>query len=140
MPAWPRWHDPDWWRNYWIDVRPRLLWLEVRSQGLHLRWGVPAWAIEETLRALALTIPWLLWLLQRLPGGERRFRLLRGRLRLQVDGGGASVAPPWAGTVALLEGAGEGVLRLPPGEPFIDIETPAGGPGGRSLRVRVLCL
>ena len=140
MLPWPRWHSLEWWRGYWSDLRPRLLWLEVRGHGLHLRWGVPAWAIEEALRALALTLPWVLWSLQRLPVGSRRYRLLAGRLRLAFGGGGSPSPAPWSQTLELLTGEWEEVLRLPAGEPFIEIEMPASARDGRTLRVRVICL
>ena len=134
-----RWHDPAWWRNYWFDVRPRLLWLEVRGRGIHLRWGMPAWALEETLRGLALMLPWLWWALQRIPGAARRVRVAGGRFRRRAAARGAPDPAPWALTWALLARGGEGMLLLPSGEPLFDLEvgTRAAVP---TLRVRLLCL
>jgi len=135
-----RWRDFAWWRSYWFDVRPRLLWLEVRGRGIHLRWGMPAWALEETLRGLALTLPWLWWALQRLPGGTRRFQLQGGRFHLRWSGEGPPGPAPWGLTWAILTGVGEGMLRLPPGEPFLDLEVGAGTAAVPTVRVRLLCL
>lgn len=130
----PRWGDRRWWRDYWFDVRPRMLWIDIRNERLHLRWGVPAWALEETVRALALITLWLSWLAQRIPSGARALTVERGRHRLPINRRSPPGPAPWGITWALLEGVGEGMLRLPPGVPFIEIQA------GRSLRVRVLCL
>ena len=48
----PRWGDPGWWARYWDDVRPRLLWLRIDADKVRIRWGMPEWALEESLRAL----------------------------------------------------------------------------------------
>lgn len=137
MLRWPRWDDPAWWRAYWDDVRPRLLWLRIDADRVRLRWAVPVWAVEESLRALLLGGPWVLWFLRHLPlplrwRTRRSFR--RGRFDLDLDLAGPPGRAPWAAGRALLEGAGEGMLRLPAGEPFVRVEA------GRGVRIEIVSL
>jgi hypothetical protein len=125
MLQWPRWDDPRWWNRYWADVRPRLLWLRLDADRVRIRWGVPVWALEESLRALLLLGPWVLWFVRHLPlkaRGERRREFARGRFRLRLDLTGDPGPAPWHTARALLEGDGEGMLQLPPGESFIHIQ------------------
>jgi hypothetical protein len=131
----PRWDDPGWWARFWDDVRPRLLWLRLDADRVHLRWAAPVWALEESLRALVLVGPWFLWIARHLPLPLRmkasgRFR--RGRLHLDLDLAGEPGPPPWHTARALLEGAGDGMLRLPAGVPFVHIEA------GRDVRIEIV--
>lgn len=117
----PRPSDPAWWRAYAHDVRPRMLMLHVRADRVRLRWGVPVWALEETLRAVLLVGPWALWVARCAP------RAWRGGWHGTVgsfsfDLRGAAGTPPWPALRALLEGQG-GWLDLPDGEPFVQIVT-----------------
>ncbi len=135
MTSWPRWGEAEWWARYWGDVRPRLLWLRLEADKVRIRWGVPVWALEETLRAVLLIGPWVLWTLRHLPIKARtrasgEFR--RGRFRLDLDLSGKPGPAPWHTALALLEGAGEGMLLLPPGEPFVHIEA------GDGVRIQII--
>ena len=135
MPQAPRWHEPDWWARYWDDARPQLLWLRLEAGKVRIRWGVPVWALEESLRAVFLLGPWVLWFARHLPIKPRsravgEFR--RGRLRLALDLSGEPGPAPWHTVRALLEGTGEGMLRLPSGEPFVHIEA------GRDVNIRIV--
>jgi hypothetical protein len=131
----PRWNDPAWWAGYWDDVRPRLLWLRLDADRFRLRWGVPVWALEESLRALFLLGPWFLWIARQLPiplrtKAKGEFR--RGRFHLELDLSGEPGPAPWHTLRALLEGAGDGMLRMPSGEPFVHIEA------GREVRIEIV--
>ncbi len=125
MQSWPRWGEADWWVRYLDDVRPRLLWLRLEADKVRIRWGVPVWALEESLRALLLLGPWALWIARHLPTKARAKasgEFKRGRFRLDLDLSGEPGPAPWHTAIALLEGAGEGMLRLPSGEPFVHVE------------------
>ncbi len=131
----PRWGEVAWWARFWDDVRPRLLWLRLDADRVRLRWAAPVWALEESLRALVLVGPWFLWIARHLPLPLRtkasgRFR--RGRFHLDLDLAGEPGPPPWHTARALLEGAGDGMLRLPAGVPFVHIEA------GRDVRIEIV--
>jgi len=131
----PRWRDPAWWATYWDDVRPRLLWLRLDADRVRIRWVMPVWALEESLRAVFLLGPWVLWLARHLPAALRRSlsgEVRRGRFRIGLDLAGEPGPPPWHTARALLEGAGEGMLRLPIGEPFVRVEA------GRDVRIEIV--
>lgn len=117
----PRWQDPAWWRAYARDVRPRLLLLRVRADKVHFRWAVPVWALEETLRAVLLVGPWVLWVARCAPRPWRA--RWRGRVgAMTFDFSGPAGTPPWPALHALLEGRG-GWFDLPEGEPFVHVDT-----------------
>jgi hypothetical protein len=131
----PRWGDAGWWARTWADARPRLLWLRIDAERVRIRWGMPVWALEESLRALFLLGPWFLWFARHLPMRLRRNlsgRVRGARFRLQIDLSGEPGPPPWEAGRALLEGAGEDMLRLPPGEPYVHIEA------GRDVRIEIV--
>ena len=116
----PRWSDPAWWRAYAHDVRPRMLLLHVRADRVRLRWGVPAWALEEVLRAVLLVGPWALWVARCAPRPWRaRWHGTVGGLAFDLRE--AAGTPPWPALLALLE-PHAGWLDLPDGEPFVHIE------------------
>jgi hypothetical protein len=131
----PRWGDAAWWARAWDDARPRLLWLRLDADRFRIRWGMPVWALEESLRAVFLLGPWVLWFARHLPLAWRSGmsgRVRRARFRLAIDLSGEPGPAPWAAGRALLEGAGEGMLRLPPGEPYVHIEA------GRDVRIEIV--
>ncbi len=118
----PRWRDPAWWRTVGDDLRPRLLVLHVRADGVHLRWAVPVWALQESLRAVLLVTPWLLWVARCAPAEWRR--TWHGRTAgFDWDLRGPAGRPPWVAGRALLEGDGADAFALPAGEPFVRVET-----------------
>jgi len=131
----PRGGDAAWWARAWDDARPRLLWLRLDADRFRIRWGMPVWALEESLRAVFLLGPWVLWFARHLPASLRRGmsgRVRRARFRFEIDLSGEPGPAPWAAGRALLEGAGEGMLRLPPGEPYVHIEA------GRDVRIEIV--
>lgn len=116
----PRLSDPAWWRAYVRDVRPRMMLLQVRAERIHVRWGVPVWALEETLRAVLLVGPWALWVARCAPKSWRTgWHGAVGSVAFDLRG--AAGTPPWPALRALLEQQG-GWLDLPDGEPFVQIE------------------
>lgn len=130
LPAFlPPWEEPGWWERYLEDVRPRLVLLRLRIDRVDVRWGVPLWALEESLRFVVLTLPWLFYGARRLPA-RWRGPLVRSK-RMARWSTERSQRPPWHALVALLEGYGDGMLRLERGEPFVLVE--AGADGRRVL-------
>lgn len=84
-------------------LRPRFLVVRIRAKGIHLRWAIPAWAVEEVLRFALRIAPLLpLW-----RGSRRLARPRDGTLLQTLDG--------FFGERKL--------LTLPPGEPYVSIET-----------------
>lgn len=72
LPAFlPPWEEPAWWERYLEDVRPRLVLLRLRIDRVDVRWGVPLWALEESLRFVVLTLPWIFYGARRLPARWR---------------------------------------------------------------------
>jgi hypothetical protein len=104
--------------------------LRVRVERVSIRWATPLWAFEETLRFLLLLLPWIGYAWRWLP---RRWRdeLAREdrRARFVIE---PPAAVPWHALEALLDGHGEGLLRLPSGEPFVLVDV-----GSGSTRVHV---
>jgi hypothetical protein len=121
LPEWlPPWDEPGWWDRYWRDVRPRMLLLRIRALRFDLRWGVPLWAIEESLRFALLVLPWVAYGWRWIPERWRTELARPGRrARIVIE---PTDRPPWPALLALLEGHGEGMLRLEPGEPFVLVE------------------
>jgi hypothetical protein len=131
----PRWGDGAWWARAWADARPRLLWLRLDADRVRIRWGMPVWALEESLRAVLP--PRSVGPLVRPPpaavaSGEHERPGAAGPPPLAFDLSGDPGPPPWEAGRALLEGAGEGMLRLPPGEPYVLIEA------GRDVRIEIV--
>ena len=116
----PRWDDPGYWERYLDDLKPRFVLVRIEAGRVRLRWGVPLWPFEETLRFGLLLLPWLAWAWQWAPRAWRE-ELARPerRARFVLE---PPVRPPWTALEALLDGHGEGLLRLPSGEPFVQIE------------------
>jgi hypothetical protein len=120
----PQWDDPAWWSRYWDDVRPRFVLVRIRAERIHLRWGMPLWAVEESLRLVLLALPWVAYAWRWLP--ERwRAELARPdrRIRIAIE---PTTRPPWHTLVALLQGHGEGMLRMERGLPFVQVEAASG--------------
>lgn len=120
----PRWGDPEWWRQSWIEGRPRLLAMDVRVQRFRLRWAMPAWALEESLRGAALLALWGGYALARFAPRQRQHAALRRWLP----------GAPWGALLVLLEGVGEGVLALPHREPLLQVSV------GRDVDIRVVSI
>jgi hypothetical protein len=116
----PAWDDPGFWQRYWDDVRPRFLFVSLRAERFRFGWGIPLSVVEDLLRFVLLALPWFGYAWRGVPKGWRD-ELARPdrRWRIAVD---PPRRAPWPALVALLEGHGEGMLRLPPGEPFVVIE------------------
>jgi hypothetical protein len=125
----PPWDDPGFWQRYWEDVRPRFLVVQLRAERVRLRWGMPLWVVEELLRFGLLALPWVAYGWRVLPRPWRD-ELARPDRRWRVELEGPRW-PPWPALVALLEGHGEGMLRLPPGEPFVLVEA------GEDVRIEI---
>jgi hypothetical protein len=133
LPAWvPRWEESAWWERYWQDVRPRLVLVRIKVERIDIRWGVPLWALEESLRFVLLTLPWVAYGWRWLPP-RWRSELARPerRARIAIE---PTTTPPWSSFVALLEGYGDGMLRLESGEPFVSVEA---GDGGKRVFVEI---
>ena len=102
-------------RAYVEELRPRFFVVRVRAKGRDLRWAVPAWAIEEPIRFALRLMPLAprvaRYLPTRIAGPLRRFAAPSGRRR----------------TLELLDEFFSerhcDLLTLPPGEPFVSIET-----------------
>lgn len=118
----PRWDDPGYWARFLDDLRPRFVVVRIRSGRLGLRWGVPLWAVEESLRFVLLALPWLAYAWRAAPERWRREPSRPGRRHRVVPPARA----PWGALHALLEGHGRGVLRMDPGVPFVHVEAKGG--------------
>ena len=95
-------------RCYLDDLRPRLLTFRLRVKGLHLRWAIPLWAVEEIV-LFALKLAPLLPVLARY-----------ARRNPSPDFGEFDVA---GFLVGLLSEEGRNTLRLPPDKAFVVVET-----------------
>lgn len=116
----PNWGDPRFWERAWDDLRPRFVLVRLEAGRVRLRWGVPLWPIEETLRFTLLVLPWLAYAWQWAPRAWRDELARPGRrARFVLE---PPVRAPWPALEALLDGHGEGLLRLPSGEPFVQIQ------------------
>ncbi len=115
----PRWGDPGFWERAWDDLRPRFVLVRFEVGRRRFRWGVPLWPFEETLRFGLLVLPWLAFAWQWAPRHWREELARPGRkARFVIE---PPIKPPWTALEALLDGHGEGLLRLPSGEPFVQI-------------------
>lgn len=126
----PRWGDPAFWVAAWDDLRPRFVLLHLEVGRMRLRWGSPLWPFEETLRFGLLALPWVAYAWRWMPRAWRDELARPGRkARFVIE---PPVGPPWSALEALLDGHGEGMLRLPSGEPFVQIDVV-----DRAERVRI---
>jgi hypothetical protein len=115
----PNWGDPRFWERVWDDLRPRFVLVRLEVGRRRLRWGVPLWPFEETLRFGLLALPWFAYAWQWAPRAWRQELAREGRrARFVIE---PPVRVPWPALEALLDGHGEGLLRLPSGEPFVQI-------------------
>jgi hypothetical protein len=129
----PRWSDAAYWRAVWDDLRPRFVLVRVDVGGRSLRWGVPLWPFEETLRFALLVLPWLAYAWRRAPASWRARAAVPLRRGWLVAG--AAGPAPWRALAALLDGQGEGMLRLPAGSPFVQLEA---ADGEDAVRIEIL--
>ncbi len=128
----PGWSDVTYWEAVWDDLRPRFVVVRVDVGAWHLRWAVPLWPFEELLRFGLLALPWVAYAWQWAPASWRQ-ELARPerRARFVVE---PPLRAPWPALEALLDGHGEGLLRLPSGSPFIQIEA-ADGEGAVRIEI-----
>ncbi len=126
----PNWGERAAWEHLWADLRPRFVVVRLEIGRRRFRWGVPLWPFEETLRFGLLALPWVAYTWQWAPA-RWRAELARPerRARFVVE---PPLGVPWSALEALLDGHGEGMLHLPRGEPFIEIEA-----GDRDGDVRI---
>lgn len=127
-------------REYWEDIRPRIVLLRVRTGSINIVWGVPLWAIEEVIAfavGAALLVRAALPLLPpswRDRAGEPLRKLgvfsLSWQANAELHEEGIAQADARSSAAArdvyalLNEFAGgslSGLLRLPPGEPYVKV-------------------
>lgn len=102
-------------QDYVQELMPRFLVVRLRAKGVGFRWAVPSWAIEEVMR----------FALRAAPLTPRAIGLLPDRLSHRIR----RFVPRTGGrrTLALLDEffseRHRDLLVLPPGEPFVAIET-----------------
>ncbi|NLG09259.1 MAG: hypothetical protein GX560_08425 [Deinococcales bacterium] len=122
-------------RAYLDEVRPRFLVLRVRAERVNLVWGFPLWALEEVVAFVLGATALLNAALPLLPASWRA--RLRGGVRVGGRsfelGAAAAAAPAPTGerlalgrVLELLNDLAAGslrdVLRLPPGEPYVEVD------------------
>ena len=106
--------DAEGWRSYLEELRPRFVIFRLATGRVRIFWGVPLWALEQTV-SLALRL---------LPLLPHLTPLLPARVRPQLARwGGGSQSALIAALELLLSEPWHDLLRLPPGEPFVSIET-----------------
>jgi hypothetical protein len=100
-----------------MPLAPLLL-LDLRVNRFALRWFCPAWAIDETLRALALLLPWIAWLARR---SGVAGRITAPRALHHALFAGPAGPPPW---FTLHDALRRDPIpwRPPSGEPLVSIE------------------
>lgn len=106
--------DEGGWRDYLEELRPRFVGFRLVTGKVRIVWGVPLWALEETVSLLLRLLPLLPHLAPLLPGRARRV--------VSAWSGGASETLVPA-LEALLSQPWHDLLRLPSGEPLVSVET-----------------
>lgn len=101
-------------RAYLAELIPRFLVLKIRAKGVHLRWAVPSWALEEILRFALRVAPLVPAIVRILP--EKAARSVR---RFAPSNAGRNA---WAVLDAFFSEEHRDLLVLPPGEPLVAIE------------------
>jgi hypothetical protein len=118
--AWPKlpaWHQRAWWRAFLADLRPAMVGVKVVASGVRIRWLLPMAAIGFSLQAALLVVALAALLPPRAWGG----RLARFPLRTNAAAlWGWVLDPTWMAA-----------LRLPPGEPYVEVEV------GDGVQVRI---
>lgn len=100
-------------QDYLEALRPRLVVFSLATPQLRLVWWMPLWALEQSASLLLRLLPLLPHLAP-----------LLGREVGEMPGGSGGEAGSWDSVLAsLLSEPWHDLLRLPPGEPFISIET-----------------
>lgn len=105
--------DAEGWRSYLSELRPRFVTFRLVTGNVRLYWGVPLWALEQTVSLALRLLPLLPHLTPLLPARARphlaRWRGSQGALVGVLE---LLLSEPW-----------HDLLRLPPGEPFVSVET-----------------
>mgnify|MGYP007055517464 CR=1 FL=1 len=111
-------------RDYLGEVRPRFVMLRLRTEKVNISWGVPLWAAEEVL-GFALGVAALLNALA--PRALNRFGA-GSALGVRVESDNAprptttaALLEAWRTLNALAGGSLRDVLRVPPGEAYLEV-------------------
>lgn len=119
-------------REYLDEVRPRLVVLRVRADKVRITWGVPLWAAEEVAGFLlgaaallnaALPLAPLAWRRRLAQGITVRGRQLKLEHVVARPNEGASALELFRTIDALAGGSLRDVLRVPAGEPYVNVRT-----------------
>ena len=108
--------DQEGFAAYVRELLPRFLVLRVRAKGVSFRWAVPSWALEELMR----------FALRLLPLAPRVARYLPEKARRPVQRYTSGAGDRRSALAHLDEFFSENhrdLLVLPPGEPFVSIDT-----------------
>lgn len=123
-------------RQYLDEIRPRFVVLRLRTDGANITWGAPLWAAEEVLGFMLGTAALMKALLPLTPRAWRQ-RLNQG---LEIAGRTvplmspaaevayverpsttAALAEAWRTIDSLAGGALRDMLRIPLGEPYVEV-------------------
>ncbi len=112
--------DADGLRDYLGEIRPRFVVLRLRSGKANITWGVPLWAAEEVL-GFALGVAALLNALA--PRALTRFGAggVRAEAGNSPQNTTAALLAAWRTLNALAGGSLRDVLRVPPGEAYLEV-------------------
>ena len=108
--------DQEGFAAYVRELMPRFLLLRVRAKGVSFRWAVPSWALEELMR----------FGLRLLPLAPRMARYLPDKARRtvrQYTAGAGDGRSTLAHLDQFFSERHRDLLVLPPGEPFVSIDT-----------------
>lgn len=125
-------------REYLDEIRPRFVVLRLRTDGANITWGGPLWAAEEVLGFMLGTAALIKVLLPLAPRAWRQ-RLNQGLVvasrtvplmtpapevqHVSRPSTAAALMEAWRTVDSLAGGALRGVLRIPPGEPYVEVRT-----------------
>lgn len=108
--------DREGFAEYVRELLPRFLVLRVRAKGVAFRWAIPSWALEELMR----------FAVRLLPLAPRVARYLPEKVRRPVQrytAGAGHQRSTLAHLDAFFSEKHRDLLVLPPGEPFVSIDT-----------------
>lgn len=111
--------DADGTRAYLNEIRPRMLAIHIRAEKIHIRWWMPAWAIEEPLRFLLRLLPIVRGAA---PAATKRL-LMRMRIAVDADAVDTDTSDLWRAIDELFSEADRDLLALPDDVPFVDVTT-----------------
>ncbi len=98
------------------ELRPRFLTFKLQTPTINVRWGMPLWVVEEIV-GFALRLAYLAaYVLPYLPESTRR----RWADRVVVP---ETLQTPLLLLEELFSNRGHELLKLPPGEVFVSIQT-----------------